>query len=1144
MTRNGHKQGWMILLFLFLLLFSLAGAAQAEGAQVTGVVYYDRNNNGKQDANETGVNGAKVILEQYASGDNKEIASKSIDKNGDFAFAVGKSGQYRLRVELPKEYNFTLFGSGSAALPAQGTKSVTPYFDLSDGDALTKDIGASRSSAALSLVSFVDTNANGGRSSAEPLLKGVEAELLYTYDGKTHVAAKSTSDRNGTLSMRDLAPGTYTLRVTLPENYVIGPKGEKDNTWYNRINAGEEGMGVSDPFTIDAGHTFSMGIGAVKTGSLTGTLWYDDNYNGKKDSGEKGLTDATVYLISDALNLTRETKPDSKGAYAFKGLQPGKYKIGVQLSDGLVFTYPGDSLITVIGAYGEADVKVEEEKTTQVQLIGAMPAAQVTLHFYVDDNLNGTADNGESPLAGVSVTVSQNGQKVDGKKTDRSGAVTFSALRSGTVDVSAQLPDGYIYLPNSGDLFSSPDVTASHSASIPVGDQNGNAFDGAVAVTVPAVIRGKLFEDPQNTGLYTEDCDPLAGFTAQAVSADGQILAQAVTDATGEYTLYPLPAGQYTVRFLLDDAYVASPHTDDNAIVNQTPAYGETAALTLGPNQEAAGVDGAVFRAGVVDGYIRNEEGKKGLRDITVTLLNGAGEPVSDFSYGVTDEEGHYVIKGVLPGAYSLRYSLPVTAALTVPATDAKELTSEPFTVVSGTEIHLQDLTGVYTANLSGFVGLDAKHPLDAQIALTAKATGDTLTVETKKGAYAFEGLRPGSYTLQVTLPEGYVFAKAEGSPLGPKAGNVDSASVSLKAEDQKTLDVHAAVPVDLYGVVFYDANQNGAQDDGEGAVADRGLTLYMGDDLIGPLTTDENGEFSATHLVPGDYALRLSIKENEALVGVDAKEADSERVIALPLNEDTVLTLPLMQYATVTGAVWNLDGTTNNVKGIAVTLRDQNGNALAKATTNSKGNFTFTKLLPGKYSLSAVLPDGYLFARKQDTASRSSYIQSQDNGGSTSVAFSVAMGKQVTGIDIGIGAMGKIGDKAWLDEDGNGMQDINEPGMPGIEIKLYRDGELVASATTDLYGRYSLDNLYPGEYEMRVTMHKELKTTKQQTKFPLVASILPESTKTTVKTTVTVPSGGQNLHCDLGFQLRKKGTYPKIMDQIPTKNWKPYSER
>ena len=116
---------------------------------------------------------------------------------------------------------------------------------------------------------------------------------------------------------------------------------------------------------------------------------------------------------------------------------------------------------------------------------------------------------------------------------------------------------------------------------------------------------------------------------------------------------------------------------------------------------------------------------------------------------------------------------------------------------------------------------------------------------------------------------------------------------------------------------------------------------------------------------------------------------------------------------------------------------------------------------------------------------------------------------------------------------------------IPGIKIELYQHGEKITETVTNEYGKYLISDIYPGEYEMRVTMHKELKATVRQTDFPLVASILPQEKGTTVTvSSVIVPSGGRNLHCDLGFQLRKKGVYPDAMNEIPVKDWRPYSER
>ena len=284
---------------------------------------------------------------------------------------------------------------------------------------------------------------------------------------------------------------------------------------------------------------------------------------------------------------------------------------------------------------------------------------------------------------------------------------------------------------------------------------------------------------------------------------------------------------------------------------------------------------------------------------------------------------------------------------------------------------------------------------------------------------------------------------------------------------------------------------------------------------------------------------------ENEDLEDMpDALRGEDEVVLPISIDRDMSLVLPVIRYASVSGQVWSL-GSGEGVSGVTVSLLDGQGAALAETAADSNGDFVFNRLMPGTYLLSADLPEGYLFARAQDTSGRESFVQSQVDGSVAAVPFNVPMGDDLSGLDIGVGTMGRIGDRAWLDENGNGMQDMDEPSMPGIVIELYQYGEFVAGTVTDEYGRYSLSGLYPGEYEMRVTMHKELKATVHQTEFPLVGSIMPESDETTVTVPgVIVPSGNANLHCDLGFVLRKKGVYPAAMDAIPVKDWRPYSDR
>ncbi|MEA3288519.1 MAG: choice-of-anchor D domain-containing protein [Candidatus Marinimicrobia bacterium] len=60
----------------------------------------------------------------------------------------------------------------------------------------------------------------------------------------------------------------------------------------------------------------------------------------------------------------------------------------------------------------------------------------------------------------------------------------------------------------------------------------------------------------------------------------------------------------------------------------------------------------------------------------------------------------------------------------------------------------------------------------------------------------------------------------------------------------------------------------------------------------------------------------------------------------------------------------------------------------------------------------------------------------------------------------------GSVGDKVWIDTDGDGIQDAGEPGLSGVTVSLYgKDNPFIASTTTDENGEYLFENLSPSEY-------------------------------------------------------------------------------
>jgi len=1159
------KQWTIIMLSAILILITGIFCAQAEGAQITGQVWVESGIDGLMQNGESSLSKARIVLEQKAAdGSVVSMAEQTTGRDGLFAFSVPQAGEYRLYIELPYNYQFTLHGEDSAALPAQKNKSYTPFFTLEDGQMLTANIGATRYTCYVTMYAFEDLNTNGGRMQSEPQIRNVIIDLLYEYDGETYVIASTTTDRKGEASIRELSPGTYKLRVTLPDQYMIGPMGQKINAFYNCVLASESQIGYTDVFTLPPKGSLGMGIGVVRIGSLQGALWHDANANGAWDPDEGSLADASVILHSDALGLTRESNADAQGNYFFNHIQPGNYQLTIRLPEDMIFTRPGQSAITAIAQESTVNVSIQAESTFNMGAVGAMDASSLSLFVYEDTLLlNGTHDRGESPLQDAQIRLIQDGETVASGRTDENGSAFFPSLRSGDVTIHMSLPENTLFAVSETDLFRVNQPSCQAQSTIQIGSETENTI--FAAGTVPAAsVSGMLFEDPVNLGIYQESYSRLPGFTVQAVDENGFIQASAITDQQGLFTLSPLLPGEFTLRFLLNDPYVASPYDDsapeNNAIISQAPEYGETAAFMLIPGEMKEKMNAAIFRAGVVDGYVllnRNHDNlltnEGGMANVTVTLLDEYGAPYSDFSYGITDETGYYYIKGILPGSYSLLYTMPDNGSFTAPMTENREIQSDSFTSVSGSEIRMPDIGGVKTSTLAGTVALTwppfGEYPVHASVTLTSQTFGIVYETETWDKEYIISGLRPDTYTLQVQIPEGYVINDGEGSPFSASPTSQAQTEIVL-AHGEDKLDAHIYVsnPASLEGHLYYDADLSAQQGTDEANAEYRSLTLWRGQQHISDLTTDPQGNFSLENLVPGEYTLAVSLNENEILTGHTSESGIWELPLVLE-DWDSIhhlqISLPIFQYASLSGEFWSLDGSKNGLANIPVSLLGTDGNIVTTVQSDAEGAFQFTRLLPGQYTLSAALADGYVFARSQDIQYQDSCIYVLPDGAVHSTTLPIAMGDDISGINIGIGAMGGIGDYAWLDENKNGMQDIGESPMPGIQIELYQHGKLIASTETDVYGFYRLSGLYPGEYEMKVTMHKELKATKHQDQFPLVASILPEGNATTVTVDhILVPSGGRTLHYDLGFQLRKKNVYPAAMDTIPVKDWRPYTER
>ena len=74
--------------------------------------------------------------------------------------------------------------------------------------------------------------------------------------------------------------------------------------------------------------------------------------------------------------------------------------------------------------------------------------------------------------------------------------------------------------------------------------------------------------------------------------------------------------------------------------------------------------------------------------------------------------------------------------------------------------------------------------------------------------------------------------------------------------------------------------------------------------------------------------------------------------------------------------------------------------------------------------------------------------------------------------VEITVECLGAIGDRVWLDENANGIQEGGEQGIEGVEVELFDSAGVSQGTTlTDVDGMYLFVDLLPGDYYVEFTI-------------------------------------------------------------------------
>ena len=1046
--------------------------------------------------------------------------------------------------------------------------------------------------ASLRVLAFNDKNTNGEQGTYEEGIQGVRIYLVNAENGDAAAFAETNSE--GIALLGDVPEGTYRLRAWLPESWAFSEIGQETGLKFSCIDTSVEESAESGEIRLRAGETAERGIGAARMIHVSGFCWLDADGDGVYQKSETRLSGIRVTLEGQKNGLFYETSSDAEGNWYIDRVRPGFYTITAYAPEGMTFTKyskTGGSNRSIFTAEGSVKASktldTNDKMPRDNQNIGFAAASEITGMCFLDANYNGLYDEGEEPLPGVKVTAIRQLQddEIAVTYSDENGKYTLAGLRGNTYKVRAVLPD------NGADFTRVVDDPLGNHFQARTGRRenfwtnfelgNGERRTVNVGAIYPGVLKGTVYYDDDLSSTLSGKEKTVSGFLVSVLNESGEVVAYDKTNVKGSYEITGLVPGTYSLRATAVRDYAFTRTGAGSVMLNRSEGEGYTEPFFLALGETRDGMDMGMIMPGRVDGIVFadlndngvQDAGEQGLPGVLVQLVDEDGEAFRT----EIGSESSYFFDAVMPGRYQILYTLPEeavfaekTAGGNVIASDENNQqlgATEWFTVAAGAEVSAPVCGALTLGRIEGTAFLDhdgsgsqngdEARAENAVITLTpSREDLAEITVTTgADGAFVIQNLHPDTYSLTVKMPEGMILSRTDGLTLPLQAGLTEqqvTLPVSMGAV-WTAQELGAVKPASLSGHFWLDENNNGKREEEEQTPS--GYTLQVLDEQTGSvyatIHTDDTGAFAADNLIPGSYTVSFALDENTLSSGTGDSTFRSENgqllMNGLAIAEGsgrTDLVLGIVRYTSMGGNVWiDRGGNIEALPGAVIMLKSaEDGSVIGSMATGETGSYRFDGLMPGSYVLEAELPGGSVVVEPEDArlSGDISSIASRTNGrNGTSDPIRLLMGQDQMRLNFGAVLPGRLGDYCWLDLNGDGLQEYNEPGLPEVRIELVRNGETVMETVTDAFGFYRFEEIYPAVYTLRATPPAEVRATVGGKMPQMIASVLQESDGTTaVSSELTVESDKANYNADLGFVCRTNGVLPAAIEKTPTQDW------
>lgn len=542
------------------------------------------------------------------------------------------------------------------------------------------------------------------------------------------------------------------------------------------------------------------------------------------------------------------------------------------------------------------------------------------------------------------------------------------------------------------------------------------------------------------------------------------------------------------------------------SLVFLLPGSGAIAGLDVTPwPSEVASLGDYVWIDQNGDG-IQNESAESGLNGVTVELLNQAGQVISTTQ--TTDDpisglSGYYLFNNLTPGSYAVHFVRPQGYLFTTPNASANIQVDSNANPATGQSAPVTLAAGDYDPSIDaglivgqvGSIGdtiwcdMNGNRAPDAGEGLagvTVNLSGpvNATTQTDANGNYLFPNLPLGEYTISVdrtTLPTTCNIPAIEPDD------TLDNQSITLITEtlpDDLTQDFAYVPPASNLGsigdTIWCDMNGNGAPDAGEGI---EGVTVLLVGPVGGSTQTDVNGNYLFPNLPLGEYTVSVDRSTLPNTCNIPAIEPDGTldnqsvtvltETAPIDLDQDFAYVPPTPNLGRIGDTIWcDADGNAmpDAGEGLAGVTVQISGPISAATQTDANGAYLFANLPLGEYTVSidrntlpttcnvpSIEPDGTL-----DNQSNTVLTETAPTDLDQDFAY----------VPPRPGNLSAIGDRVWLDENNNGIQDAGEAGQPDVTVTLYNAaGQPVDSMQTDANGNYLFAQLPPGSYSIGVDL-------------------------------------------------------------------------